>query len=770
MTERRIPGYCPLCISRCGCTNVVERGRLLRVEPDPEHPTGATLCMKGRNAPALVNHPGRLRHPLMRTRPKGDADPGWRPITWEEALERTAAAMEASAEDGGPESVAFSLATPSGTALADGLPWLFRLANAFGTPNTVWTSHICNWHRDFTPQLTFGAGIGVPDYARSGCILLWGFDPAVSWPAQATRIAKAKRRGARLVVVDPRRAGLAAQADQWLRLRPGTDGALALAVAAVMIDAGWYDAGFLRRWSNAPFLVREDDGRLLDGSEVEAMPKGPLVWDEPAGEVRPAGAGSLHAALDGLVTVTTVDGPVTCRPVLGHYAKSCRAWTPERAEAETGVAAAQIVDTARLLHEHRPVSFYMWAGVAQGANVSQSSRAITWLYALTGDLDAPGGNVWFPRPPLNDVAGGELLPEAQRAKTLGLGARPLGPASKGWITTADLYRAVLEGEPYPVRTLVAFGSNPLLTRPDPAQGEKALSALRFYAQADLFLTQSARYADVVLPVSSPWEREGLAAGFGVDEEAEAWLQLRAPVVEPLGQSRSDEWIAFELAQRLGLGGTFFDGDREAGLAHRLAPTGLSPETLRASPRGTRAAPAPHYRTYVEAGFATPSGRIELYSERLVAAGQPPVPVYRPPDCGRPDFPLRLTSAKWPQFCHSQMRQVEPLRRRMPEPLAEVHPETAARRGIGDGDAIAVRTSRGTAYARARFNRDLDPSVVCMQYGWQEDGAGRPANYAALVGNEVRDPVSGSFPLRERACQIDPAQGERVGMRRRPCRR
>jgi anaerobic selenocysteine-containing dehydrogenase len=223
---------------------------------------------------------------------------------------------------------------------------------------------------------------------------------------------------------------------------------------------------------------------------------------------------------------------VRCRPAFQYYAELCAQYPPERAAAVTGVPARQIEETARLLYETRPVSYYHWAGVCQQGNATQTGRAISLLYALTGSYGAPGGNVQFPAPPVNDISGFDLIPPSQLAMALGGDERPLGPPGKGWITSRDFAQAVLASDPYPVRGLVSFGSNPLLTKPLTPDLEPALKALDFYIHADMFLNPSAQYADLILPVASPWEREGLALGFQLGERGSAWLQLRQAVLPP----------------------------------------------------------------------------------------------------------------------------------------------------------------------------------------------------------------------------------------------
>ncbi|WP_435684302.1 molybdopterin-containing oxidoreductase family protein [Sedimenticola selenatireducens] len=761
--EKRVPGYCALCISRCGCISTVRDGRLVAVDPDPDHPTGEHLCIKGRTAPEWVNSSERLLTPLKRTRAKGAADPGWQPIGWDEALETISQRLQQLAASAGPESVAFSVTTPSGTGIADSFNWINRLAHAYGSPNTVFATENCNWHKDFTPMHTWGGGIGMPDYERTGCILLWGFNPTTSWLAQANLVRQAKRRGARLVVIDCRRAGLAALADQWLRVRPGSDGPLAMSLAHVLIENGWYDQAFIRRWSNGPFLVRGDNGRLL--TEADIRPGGSsqryVQWDErrnaplitdsaTSDDASVAG----DAALFGSYPVTTLQGRILCSPVFQHYAERCREYAPEAQSAITGISAEQVRETARLLHEQGPVSYFTWTGTAQQPQASQTSRAISLLYALTGDFDAPGGNVYFAKPAVANFFGLELLDQAQRQKTLGFRERPVGPGTMGWITSLDLYRAVVEQVPYPVKALISFGSNPQLTKPPTAHTEAALKQLEFYVHADLFMNPTAVYADIILPVASPWERSGLYPGFQVSQRAESHLQLRPAVIPPRGEAQSDTWIVFQLAVRLGLADHFFGGDMQQALEKLLEPSGVALETLQQHPQGIDLALQTQYQKYRQQGFATPSGRLELYASRFEAAGHDPLPDFVSGSDRDAAYPLRLTSAKWVQYCHSQQRNVPSLRKRMPDPLVELHPDTAVNGGIAEGEWVVVATPQGSIRARARFNESLDRNVVCAQYGWWQAGDGLGGrHYNGLIDAEEIDPVSGSNSLRSARCRI-----------------
>jgi anaerobic selenocysteine-containing dehydrogenase len=249
----------------------VEEGRFVRLDPDPSHPTGQALCAKGRAGPELVYHRDRLKYPLKRTRPKGDPDPGWRRIGWDEALELTASRLRELAAESGPESVAFSLVSPSTSASDDSMAWVERLMRTFGSPNLVVAMELCGWGRYFATGYTFGApvpGRYLPDLENAGCILFWGYNPNHARLSHAIATIAAQKRGARLIVVDPRRTEPARRADAWLQVRPGTDGALALGIAGVMIERGWFDEPFIHEWTNGPLLARSDTGRLLTEADL----------------------------------------------------------------------------------------------------------------------------------------------------------------------------------------------------------------------------------------------------------------------------------------------------------------------------------------------------------------------------------------------------------------------------------------------------------------------------------------------------------------------
>ena len=234
------------------------------LDRDPSHPTGKVLCVKGKEAPAITAHADRLRYPMMRTNPKGSADPGWRRIS----LGGGARTRSPTGSGRWPATTARSRSCSarcrrrrrrSSTASTGSSGCSGR--SAARTSST--SMELCGWGRYLASLYTYGApvpGQYMPDLDRAECILFWGYNPSVSRLAHATATRAALRRGAKLIVVDPRRAGLATKADPWLRVRPGTDAALALAITNVMIERGWYDEAFVRRWTNGPLLVRGDTG------------------------------------------------------------------------------------------------------------------------------------------------------------------------------------------------------------------------------------------------------------------------------------------------------------------------------------------------------------------------------------------------------------------------------------------------------------------------------------------------------------------------------
>ena len=253
----------------------------------------------------------------------------------------------------------------------------------------------------------------------------------------------------------------------------------------------------------APCLVRADTGRMLTARDLtpDGEARQYLAWDAAA--ARPVtydtapgryDGDTATLALDGVYRIATTQGEVLCQPAFALYAALCRQYPPEVVEATCWIPRAQLEETAWLLWQARPVAYDAWSGHEQHANVTQTARAIALLYALTGCFDAPGAHVLLPSVPSASITGEELPAAQHMAPALGVAARPLGPAHWNYIIAHDLYRAILEGTPYPVCGLLGFGSNMLLSQADSVQGRAARAAREFYAHADLFMTPTAALA------------------------------------------------------------------------------------------------------------------------------------------------------------------------------------------------------------------------------------------------------------------------------------
>lgn len=767
--------YCAMCTSRCGVLATVEDGRLAAVNADPDHPNGC-ICVKGTAAPEIVYSPERLLHPMVRSRPKGDPNPGWVRVTWDQALNLAALRLGDIKVNHGPEAVVFSRATTAGTAAVDFDGWLQRLANAFGSPNLLTSNHICTWNRRVGSKYTYGMGMPLPDFDNTRCMLLWGINPTATSPAQAMRINRARNRGAQLIVIDPRKTTLAERADCWLRVKPGADGELAMAMIHVLLEENLYDHEFARNWTNAPYLVRADNGRLLTAQDLSpgSSPKSFMVWDEGQSAPRPAQHSQVRAALTGAYEIPLPNGEsVRCEPAFERLQRIAAAYAPERSVAVTTVPAEKVRQAVRLFATIKPSCYCTWVGLEQDRDAMQTNRAVCSFYALTGQFDRRGSNVAFDTPKMNPITGRELLPKAMNQFRLGMEKHPHGPQSDpGLVQAAEVYDAILTERPYPVKALVLFGTDPLLGHGDPLRGKAALEAVEFYVHVDTTINPSALFADLLLPASTCWEREALMPFFDTGEDAMNWVQLRPAVIPPIGESRPDTEIIFDLAKRLDLGRHFFDSDIDTALEHQLAPSGLSLSQLRAHPAGMRAATNTRHRKYAEIdpsdgqpiGFSTPTGKIEIYSTTFADAGYAPLPELQTSSDGTDAYPLTLTFFRLIQFCDEQHRNIPRLRRTAPEPFLEIYPDTAMAQGIANGDWLILETASGKVKLKAKFNDDLHPGVVATVYGWWQacqelkltshdplspDGA----NANLLIPNSDNDAISASVAHRGQRCRV-----------------
>jgi len=353
--------------------------------------------------------------------------------------------------------------------------------------------------------------------------------------------------------------------------------------------------------------------------------------------------------------------------------------------------------------------------------------------------------------------------------------RPLGPAN---VQARDLYRAILEEKPYPIKALVSFGGNCLLANGETITGKRALEQLDFYVMSELFETPAAKMADILLPAATAWESFFLKPSFEGTAATSSFAQLMPQVVSPLYEAKPDINIIFELAQKLGLGAKFWNGDIEAAFNYQLAPGKITVDDLRKKPEGIFVPLPLEYEKYKQKnkdnrvnGFNTPSGKMEIYSETFLVNGFDPLPEYKEPlmsPFNRPElaskYPFILTNAKLLAFCHGQHRSVPSLRKLVPHPYLEINRNKAAELEIQEGDWLTVATPSGSIQLKAALKDGIHPLVVCTQAGWwqgckqldlpaYDPFSAKGANVNLLISNEPADPITGSVPHKSYICSI-----------------
>ena len=693
---------CGVCPAGCGVNVHLVDGRIERLTPIKGHPLGF-VCPRGARASEIVYSEDRLLYPQKRVGARGEGR--FERISWDEAYDLWVAALRRTAREHGPEAACiytgrgnfeFGLNeafAPAGTSESSANAVLFP----FGSPNTAGVGSLCYAaHGMIAPTACFGAHMRevFEDIDNADLILVWGANPATdSPPANLRRIKRAQRRGARVIVIDHRRGETArATRAEWIGIRPGTDGALALGAIHVLIDEDLIDQRFVARWTHG--------------------------FDE-----------------------------------LRDYV---RAFAPDRVAAITGVPAETVRVLARAVGTARGCAFVMYTGLEYSNAGVQSIRAAWTLQALAGHLDAPGGKL-FRMPDRLRNRRGAVPPPASAPPPIGADDYPLYYETRKEAHAARLPRAILEGDPYPIRSMIVSGASIITAWPDPGLWRRALAALDFLAVVNRFPTADGAYADLVLPAATLFETESYMIHDG-------YIQHRARVIAPLGEARGDYRIFAGLARRLGYGHLWPATEAEM-VERALDGTGISPARLRAHPEGLPfRRPEIRYRKYETGalradgrpGFETPSGKFEIASQWLRAHGFEPLPVYTEPVEGpraAPEtakrFPLVFNSgARTQSAFRSQHFNIPSLVALQPRPLVHIHVEDARARGIADGDAVLVVSPRGRVRFRARVTEDIQPGAVEVNMG----GGGplgpkawREANVNELTDPDNRDPLSG-FPV------------------------
>ena len=702
-------GWCGPCHVRCGMLVHFENGRAVKVRGDPDNPVNrGALCRRGQLILEHLYNPARLNFPQKRSGRRGEGK--WRQITWKQAMNEIAEKLEKLRELHGAETLAFSRGTHRTYGWA-----MKRFLNLFGSPNMIGANHICMCPSHSVEWSTYGS-FARQDMGNAQCIVVWGYQPSQSYPITDWRaLQAAKTRGARIIVVDPRHTKDAKLADLWLQVRPGTDVALMLGWLKIIIDENLYDREFVEKWT--------------------------------------VGFERLKNHLD--------------RYSIAELARLC--WIPQD----------KLVAAARMYAGTGPSAITWGASIdMSGINAMQAVRARCILRTITGNLDIEGGEILGAfgagagvvsnfEMELNDA-----IPPEQKKKQLGAeeyglfgfpgfdrirGAsnRPgawFGPPAGDMTCCAHprhVWRAITAGQPYPVKAFISQSNNTLLQSAETKTVHSALGSenLELSVAMDYYMTPTAELADYVLPAAGTLERSDFPS--------------YPKAMEPLHERRDDYQFWRELGIRLGQEEHWPWKTMEEVCDYRFAPAGItfSQALSRGGPM-----PSMHYRKYEKDGFGTPSGKVEIYSSIFEGFGLEPLPVYREPvesPEGSPelarDYPLILIATGcFMPFYHSELRQIPSAIRVQPEPVADIHPETAEKLGISGNDWIWIESPRGKIRQRARLTDEVHPAMLRAQYGWwfPDKPAAEPslhglwessANVLCPVGAEYCNPEVGGWP-------------------------
>ncbi len=704
---QEVKAICRNCHGGCGTIVRLVNGVVKEVLGDPSNPINkGKLCVKaGVASVEQLYHPERLDYPLMRAGERGEGK--WRRASWDEALAVIAGKMQRIRAEVGAESVAFARGVGMNNTHI-----ISRVANLFGTPNIASISYVCYATRVAVCQVTATGKYGgktwdtvaVPDvYSQPQCVVEWGSQKRITNDHGLIGfgpLTGALKNNPVHILVDPRKPSAAGPVDLWLPLRPGTDAAMALGWINLIIEEELYDKRFVERYCHGFEELRSRAREYLLSRVAD------ITW---------------------------------CDPEL-------------------------IARAARLYATTRPGCILWGNGLEHvGLNAFQSNRAVLILMGITGNLDVPGGNVFYPAPPLAYPDLREKLGPEQEVKRLG-GQKFKALSRAGYAHPPTLFRTILSGEPYPVKALIVVGSNVVTTYPNTARIIEALNKLELLVVHDMFMTPTAEYADIVLPAAGNLERDEPRLHLHIKGPQAMFMDAVSRKVVSLGERKSDWEFMIELGRKLGYEEHF---PSLAALANEaLKPMGITWNELKAR----EYVPLPiQYRKYENAGFGTPTGKFEIYSTVMKDWGYDPLPSHVEPaesPVSTPErykeYPLLLiTGAKQTMYYHSQGRQIPSLRKLSPEPVMELHTETASGLGLSTGDFAWVETVRGRLRMKVKTHDRIHPKVVAIPHGWWLPEKPGPdhgvfdvcANVLTDDDPENCDVVFGGSPLKGLLCRV-----------------
>ena len=702
-----VPSTCWECGAICGSLLTIQNGKVLKIAPNPSHPASkGAFCVKGiRAAHEWTYQSTRLRQPLRRIGPRGSGQ--FAPVGWDEALDEMAEGFLKVRAEHGPLALAGAV---SGAFFSRGLIMALMM-RALGSPNWMINQDLCGGCRAVAEKMTGLDITGGEDIDHAAAIMIVGRNPSVADPIQWMAVKRAKARGARLLVIDPFRTPAAEIADLWLRPRPGTDAAIALAMIKLLIDEGRFDAGFVEQWCHGFEQLRQ-------------------------------------------------------------RVSSC---TPAWAEAATGVSAGDIVAAARLYGEGPScfVSGHGIDAASNGVQTFRAYFCLVGISGnidkVGGNRRAkkPAGfRTYFDV--LFDPAF-RLAPEIE-AERIGARAFPLWSGPLGFQMAChnpSVIEAMLTAKPYPVRSLFASGVNIAVTYPDTARTIEALKSLDLFVVAAHTMTPTAAWADLVLPKTTTIEEEQVH----VHQGGPCVTYTRAGAA-PDGDVRSDIEIARGLVERLAPHGAadlrFLPWKTQSEFnAYLLQDSGIALDDLR---RDGFAGFPYSLGNFDQKPFRGPARKVELYSENMASVGLDPLPAYVPPSYVLDEravsdtFPLVLqTGLREKTYHHSRFREQAWARKVSPDPWVYIHPETAERYGVAEASWITVRTpgASGTCRLKAKLTTDTMVDVLTTGVGWWLPEAAAPhfgardININAALSYSARwDAASGSADTRGIACRIE----------------
>ncbi|MEW6224651.1 MAG: molybdopterin-dependent oxidoreductase [Chloroflexota bacterium] len=739
----------PNCTGSCGQLAFVRDGVVVKVQQAADYPDGAYNprgCMKGLSYVNQIYGKDRIRTPLVRTGDRGSGE--FREASWEEALDQVASKLGTIGETWGWDSIHVFGQVPGSGYIQKGAN--YRASALLGMSHG--TSFDFNGDLPMGMPITFGvqnAEHEAKDWANSRFLLLIGANPVETRIPDVHFLFDALEQGARLVVVDPSFSPTAAKADSHLRIRPGTDAALGLALCRQVIEDGAWDPGFMRTYTDAMLLVNRETGVRLRASEVieGGADTSFVAWDTASGGPVEIGTDRLGVpdgvtpALEGTWTVRLPSGTtVAATPGFALVRDELRRWTPEHAAEVTGVDPDQIVRLARAYAGVKPAAILMGGGANHWYHGDLTGRAFALLAALTGNIGRSGGGF--------SVYVGQYKVRVDTSPWWSPGGTKAHVVPSIYFVrgrTETMHPDV----PYPANGwhgLVCTFANMFVQAMDVNRLHETLAGLDLVVVVDHQMTETVRWADVVLPATTWYEKTDLTA-----TPLHPFLQLQQPAIEPVGESRSELWIWRELMRRIdpAKAAEFFELDEEAAIEAILeagggpgGPTeGITLEQLKAGPVRLANAPDPDvaFRAQVEdlvpfpprslpapldatAAFI-PTRRIEFYKEeaRFRELGET-VPTWKPPFDDRihdpGEWPLTLLTphSKW--RIHSSYANNEWLGEiHGGRPEVFISPPDAHERGIATGDEIRVWNTRGEVVAWAHVSESEQPGSVTLYEGW-----------------------------------------------------